>query len=342
MPRTEGARTAPLEIKLAAMRMLDRGMKQKDVADALGYSPVAIWKWREAYKKLGAPGLERRPMTGRPRKLNDRELKKLVFYLAKGPTAYGFKNDIWTLKRITFVIRKEFGVKYHPGHVWKLLQRLGFSRQKPERRAIERNDKEVERWRKKVWPQYRRRTKNPGITMAFLDESGRSEIPTVVATWAPKGKTPTLRHLFRWEKCSIVSAITPAGKLHYRLYLSSIRSEHVVSLLNHLLRKVQGKVLLFLDNGPIHRSKAVRDFLRKNRDRIQERWLPSYAPDLNPVEQVYKRLKYVETANNCPMNVHELLQETRLALERIRKRPKLMPSFFEHAGLSLNMGKLIN
>jgi transposase len=160
-------------------------------------------------------------------------------------------------------------------------------------------------------------------------------VPTVVSTWAPKGKPPALRHLFRWEHCSIVSAITPAGKLHYRLYLSSIKSQHVVSFLNHLLRRIRGKVLLFLDNGPIHRSKTVKDFLRKNRDRIEERWLPPYAPDINPVEQGYKRLKYVETANRCPMSASGLVQETRLALERIRKRPKLIPSFFEYAGLPL-------
>ncbi len=335
MPRTSGAKTASLEVKLVAMRMLDKGMTQKAVADTLGYNPVTIWKWRRAYSGEGEEGLHRKPVSGRPRKLGNRELKKLMFYLAKGATAYGFKNDVWTLKRIAAVIYKEFGVKYHPSHVWKLLQRLGFSHQKPEQRAIERNDEEVERWRKKVWPQYRRRVGNKGTTMAFLDESGRSEIPTVVATWAPKGKPPVLKHLFRWENCSIISAITPGGKLHYRLYLGSVKSTHVVSFLRHLLGRTRGKILLFWDGGPIHRSKAVKEFLHEYRDRIDERRLPPYAPDISPTEQVFRRLKHVETANSCPMNAFDLMQETRAALERIRRRPELVPSFFEHAGLSL-------
>ena len=339
MLRTPGSKTASLEVKLVAMRMLDQGMTQKAVADTLGRNPLTIWKWKKVYKEQGEMGLERQPVSGRPRKLQDRELRKLMFHLAKGATAYGFKNDVWTLKRIAAVIHKEFGVRYHPSHVWKLLQRLGFSHQKPERRAIERDDEEVERWRKKVWPQYRRRVGNRGTTMAFLDESGRSEIPTVVATWAPKGKPPVLKHLFRWENCSVISAITPGGKLHYRLYLGSIKSPHVVSFLHHLLGRVQGKTLLFLDGGPIHRSRAVKEFLRKNRNRIEERRLPPYAPDINPMEQVYRRLKYVETANSCPLGASDLMQETRAALERIRKRPELVPSFFEHAGLPLTGGK---
>ena len=113
--------------------MLDKGMTQKAVADTLGYNPVTIWKWRQAYSGEGEEGLHRKPVSGRPRKLGDRELKKLMFYLAKGATAYGFKNDVWTLKRIAVVIYKEFGVKYHPGHVWRLLQRLGVY--SPEARA---------------------------------------------------------------------------------------------------------------------------------------------------------------------------------------------------------------
>lgn len=339
MPRTRGAKTATLEVKLVAMRMLDQGMAREAVADALGRNPLTIWKWRRAYREQGETGLERQPVSGRPRKLQDRELRKLMFHLAKGATAYGFKSDVWTLKRIAAVILREFGVKYHPGHVWKLLQRLGFSHQKPERRAIERDDREVERWRKKVWPQYRRRAGNRGTTMAFLDESGRSEIPTVVATWAPKGKPPVLKHLFRWEKCSIISAITPGGKLHYRLYLGSIKSPHVVSFLRHMLGRVRGKVLLFWDGGPIHRSKPVREFLRENRGRVEEHRLPPYAPDINPMEPVYKILKHVETANSCPASTSDLMQETRAALERIRRRPELVPSFFEHAGLPLTGGR---
>ena len=247
MPRTAGAKTASLEEKLTAARLLESGVPLTKIAKALGRSRIVVWKWKVAYRKEGEEGLRRKPVSGRPRKLGDKELRKLVFCLAKGPGYYGFPNEVWTLRRISDVIKIEFGVRYHPSHVWKLLARLGFSHQKPRKTAVERDEKEVERWRKRVWPQYRRMTNGGKATIAFLDESGRSEIPTVVATWAPKGKTPVLKHAFRWESCSIISAITPGGRLHYKLYSGSIRSDRVVKFLKHMLRWTPGKLVLFWD-----------------------------------------------------------------------------------------------
>lgn len=341
MPRKHGAKTAPMEVRLAAIRMIKKGVSQNDVSDALGYNRVTIWSWQKAYRRKGEEGLHCKPMSGRPRKLSDAQLRKLPFLLGKGAVAYGFRGDMWTLKRIAFVIRKEFGVNYHPGHVWRVLLRLGFSRQKPERRAIERDDVLVERWKKRVWPQYRRQAARGGKTLIFLDETGRSETPTVVATWAPRGAPPLLRHIGHWDKCSVISGITPAGKLHYRLYLGSINSERVVTFLRHLLGRVPGQMLLFWDGGKIHRADIVKNFLHEHSNRLEVRPLPSYAPDLNPVEQLNRRLKHVETPNCCPASAPELLEETRAALERIRRRPDLVPSYFQHAGLPLMATMLI-
>ncbi len=341
MPRKDGAKTAPLEIRLAAMRMLDKGMAREAVADAVGYHPVTIWHWRRAYRARGRRGLQRKPMRGRPRKLSDAQLRRLPFLLGKGAIAYGFRTDLWTLERIAFVIRTEFGVSYHPGHVWRVLLRLGFTRQKPERRAMERDDMVVERWRKRVWPQYRQQAQRGGKTLVFLDETGRSELPTVVATWAPKGAPPLLRHIGHWERCSLISGVRPDGKLHYRLYAGTINGKRVVAFLRHLINRIPGSIIAFWDGGRIHRAGVVNAFLRDHRDRIEVRRLPPYAPDMNPTEQVNRRLKRVETPNCCPTSMPDLLAETRAAMERIRRRPDLVPSYFEHAGLPLGAGMLI-
>lgn len=160
MSRTAGAKTASFKEKLTAVRLLESGIPLTKVARALAKSRITIWKWKTAYREKGEKGLHRKPVSGRPRKLGDKELKRLVFCLAKGPSHYGFSNEVWTLRRIAHVIKTEFGVEHHPGHIWKLLVRLGFSHQKPQRTAIERDDKEVEHWKRHVWPKYRTRT-NP-------------------------------------------------------------------------------------------------------------------------------------------------------------------------------------
>ncbi len=334
MGRTTGLRSASLEVKLTALRLLKRGLSVSAVADAVGRSRVTIWKWQTAYRRKGEAGLAPRSIPGRPRRLSERQLFRLMFYLARGPEAYGFRGEVWTLKRIAHVIEKEFGVRYDPSWVRRLLLRLGFSNQKPELRAIERDEQRVERFRHRVWPQYRRRVFGRGTTLVMLDESGKSEMPTVVATWAPRGQTPRLRHLFGGSRVSLIGAITPRRKLHYRLYRGRIRSAQVIEFLEHLLRCIPGRIELFWDGGSIHTSGVVQKFLRGH-PRLRTHLLPPYAPDVNPQEQVWHQLKYVELRNVCPASPEELWAETRAAMERIRHRPDLVPSFFEYAGHSL-------
>ena len=97
-------------------------------------------------------GLAAKPHPGPRPRLSDEEKEKLVELLVKGPQAHGYRSDLWTLPRVAEVIEKNFGVRYHPAHVWRILHALGWSCQKPTRRAREGNDEEIERWRKEKWP----------------------------------------------------------------------------------------------------------------------------------------------------------------------------------------------
>lgn len=100
----------------------------------------------------GAEALSAKAVPGRPRKLDEEECQQLLDILLEGALAYGFPNEFWTLKRIARVVEVEFGVKYHPSHVWKILQRFRWSCQVPERRAIQRDDEAIEHWKRYEWP----------------------------------------------------------------------------------------------------------------------------------------------------------------------------------------------
>ena len=336
MGRRPGSRTAPIEVRQAALRLLKTGLSARAVGEALQRSLKTIEKWRLAYRRHGEAGIALKRIPGRPRKLTDRQLFRLVFCLAKGPSAYGFHGDVWTLPRIAKVIEKEFGVRYDPSHVRRLLIRLGFSHQRPELTASDRDEREVRRFRQRVWPQFRRRVNGAQArTLVMLDESGKSVMPVVVATWAPRGKTPRLTHLFRYVHVALIGAITPAGKLYYRLHQRRIHSDQVIGFLRHLMARIPGKIELFWDGGAIHTSKIVERFLDKSKGRLRTHFFPAYAPDVNPQELVWQHLKYVELRNVCPTSAEELAEETRAGMERIRHHPELFPAFFEHAGLSL-------
>ena len=104
----------------------------------------------------GGRGLRPRPTPGRPPKLSEAQKRHLIKVLLRGPLAAGYRTDLWTLQRVAKVIDREFGIQYHPCHVWKLLTGLGWSCQKPERRALQRDEAAIERWKRKEWPRIKK------------------------------------------------------------------------------------------------------------------------------------------------------------------------------------------
>ena len=135
-------------------------------------------------------------------------------------------------------------------------------------------------------------------------------MPTVVRTYAPVGQTPVLHEHLSRDHLSVISAITMEGKLLMMEQERSFKSQDVVRFLRHLLGQIPGKLLVIWDGSPIHRSRAVKDFLASGASsRLKLEQLPGYAPDLNPDEGIWKHLKYVELKNVCCQSLAELKVE---------------------------------
>ena len=138
-------------------------------------------------------------------------------------------------------------------------------------------------------------------------------------TYAPIGQTPILQENLTRDHLSVISGITLEGKLYMMEQERAFRGEDVVRFLKHLMRQVEGKLLIVWDGSPIHRGGAVKDFLASGASsRLQLEQLPGYAPDLNPDEGIWKHLKYVELKNLCCQSLSELRVELRKAKERLR------------------------
>ena len=146
-------------------------------------------------------------------------------------------------------------------------------------------------------------------------------MPCVVRTYAPVGQTPILHEHLSRDHLSVISGITLEGKLLMMEQERSFKSQDVVRFLRHLLGQIPGKLLVIWDGSPIHRSRAVKDFLASGASsRLKLEQLPGYAPDLNPDEGIWKHLKYVELKNVCCQNLSELKVELRKAKERLRHK----------------------
>jgi transposase len=158
----------------------------------------------------------------------------------------------------------------------------------------------------------------------------------LVRTYAPRGKTPVLRVPLSYDHWSVISALTPDGRLLMQMQARAYKGPDVVRFLKHVLRHLPGKLLILWDGAPIHRSQPIKDFLAAGgAKRIQLERLPGYAPELNPDEGIWEYLKRVELKNVCCQDLAELRYELRLATARLRHKREVLKGCIKHAGLVL-------
>jgi transposase len=141
---------------MVAARLFALGKTNPEVAEACGVSLAAVKLWKRAWKEQGSEGLAAKPHPGPARQLSDDDLVRLEKLLLAGAHKAGFASELWTCARVAEVIHERFGVEYHPSHVWKILRKLGWSCQKPEQRARERDESQIEAWRKVEWPRIKK------------------------------------------------------------------------------------------------------------------------------------------------------------------------------------------
>jgi transposase len=147
--------------RLKGARLLAEGMPQAEVARRCAVSRQTVSTWERLLKEKGAAAMKRRPL-GRPRQLSDAQCAELSKLLLEGALAQGFVTELWTLPRVAKLIRERFGVRYSTGHMWHLLRRLGFSCQKPARRASQREEAAIQRWKTKRWPGLKKTPQSAG------------------------------------------------------------------------------------------------------------------------------------------------------------------------------------
>jgi transposase len=149
------------ERRMAAADLFAKGVAQADIARELGVAHQTVSDWHEKWKAGGKKALRGAGRAGRLPKVTDADLAKVERALRRGPLANGYPTELWTLARVSEVIEEVTGVKYHPGHVWRVLRQMGWSRQRPARQASERDAAATETWVNERWPRVKK-TPVPG------------------------------------------------------------------------------------------------------------------------------------------------------------------------------------
>jgi transposase len=201
---------------------------------------------------------------------------------------------------------------------------------------MQRKDQAIEHWRSAVWPALLRQARRERRVLVFVDESGFYLLPGVIRTYAPKARTPVLHGKLSRDHLSVMGGMTPEGKVYTLVRQEPLKGTHCVEFFEHLVKVAGRRMLVIWDGSPIHRRKIVTEFVADLRDQIKLEMLPGYAPDLNPWDEGgWHHLKHVQMANLVSRDLEELHEQFHLAVNRLRKKPKLVQSFFAQAGLAL-------
>jgi transposase len=325
------------------VELVEGGESPSKVAHILGVHETTIHRWRRLARSEA--GLAAKPHQGPTPRLSDEQLAQLERLLLQGAKKHGWANELWTAGRVATLIKRHFGLTYHPEHVRKMLKRrLDWTSQKPQLRAREENDKEVERWLDDEFPRIVRQAWRRDATLVFLDEAGFMLTPTVRRTLAPRGQTPVLTALQRHDRISAISCVTLGVKadqpeLYFELMPQglNVTAADIVTFLDELRRELPGPLTLIWDRHNIHgRARLVKQWLARQEGVVLED-LPGYAPKLNPDEMVWAWLKYGRLANLTPQHVRELRDHLLTELEWATFDRELLAGFFNHAHLGVQL-----
>jgi transposase len=327
-----------------AVELLDQGEPPQAVARILGVARSSLWRWRRL-AQAGPDALAAKPHPGRPPLLTDAQLADLEALLEKGAPAHGWPTDLWTASRVAQLIRRHFGIGLHPEHVRKILKRrLQWSSQKPQRRARERNDQEVERWKGDEFPRIVRQAWVRQAHLVFLDESGFQLTPCLRRTLAPRGQTPVHHAWDRRDRIAAISCLTVSPQVgRLGLYFDllpdnqTVHATDVVAFLRHLRRHLPGPLTVIWDRSTVHdKSRLVRDYLAGRPEVVTEKF-PGYAPELNPDELVWGHTKYGRLANLGAPDTDHLRDHLISELVDLRQNRKMLASFINHVNLPLRL-----
>jgi transposase len=347
---------------LAVQRVVE-GYSTQEVAEFLGVDPSSVRRWFAAYRRHGGDGLTAQPVPGRSPKLTTTQEKIVLRWLSDPPTEYGFTTDLWSAPRLAQLIEQEFDTHFHSHYLstWlrqrveqefdthfhshylsTWLRQRGYTPQKPRRVPRERDDEAIARWLAEDWPRIKQKARRRDACLLLMDESGLLMAPLLRRSWAPRGHpSKSKSKKGHREKVSVAAALW-LPPLRDRLHLAYqplingyFSNVEVAEFLGAAVQGLPGPVIALWDGGTMHKGDPIRALVEESRGRLDIEPLPAHAPELMPVEFLWRWLKYGRLCNFAPRDAHHLNEAVVRELDAIRDNQVLLSSFFHQSDLPL-------
>jgi len=317
-------------MRMQGVKMVRSGMPATAVAQHFMVSVRAAFKWVATFSEGGQNALIAKDGAGRPPKVNAEQMQWVADTVRDyTPDQLKFEFGLWTLHLIGHVIKRQVNMTLSLPTLGKLMNRLGFTPQRPVYRAYEQDAALVQRWHLEEFSRLQARAKARGALIMFADEAGMRTDYHAGTTWAPKGFTPVVRATGQRVSVQIISAIGTNGQPQFMIYEGRGTAEVFRDFLKQLMIGAVQPILLVVDGHSIHKAKIVQEYVQSTDGNLQLYFLPPYSPQLNPDEQVWKNVKE-RVAKQKPVDKWSLRILLNGALVRLQGLPDIVRGFFRH------------
>jgi transposase len=311
-----------------AVEAVQRGEPVSVVARTHAVPLRTVFGWMARYRQGGWHGLREGQRSGRPRKVSGEVMQWLYQAITLGdPRQFQLAFCLWTLGIVRMVLKKEQGVELSKSAVCRLLQQMGLTPQRPIYRSYKQDPKELEKYLKRTFPQLKVLAKRIGAEIYFVDESAVRSDHHRGTTWGAIGQTPVVKDSGDRFGLKLISAVSPRGDMRFAVIEGRMNSDKFIEFLKKLRTDAGKPIIVIADNASYHSSGKVQKFAKES-ETIHLGWLPKYAPELNPDEQVWNQAKarlgklFIESAASMKRNVLNIMRS-------LQKQRSLIQSFFQ-------------
>jgi transposase len=308
--------------RIHALFAIVAGESVTEVAELLHLGEQTVRDYVCAFIRNGVDSLSYKRPSGRPPKLTKTQRKELADWITAGPEAAGYTSACWSTPVICDLILTRFGVEYHPHYVCELLDELGFSFQKARFVSDHLDEAARQQWLTETWPEIRQVAQAQKAMILFGDEASFAQWGSLSYTWAPKGQQPTVKTSGKRKGYKVFGLIDfCSGRLFWKGQTDRFNAESYMAFLEEVLTQTEQHLLLIQDGARYHTSKAMQDFFAAHADRLTKYQLPSYSPDFNPIEYLWRNVKKDATHLKYFADFAELKQKVDKTMQQLATLP---------------------
>jgi transposase len=307
------------------------GMYQAEAARTFRVSRQSVNNWMKKYRFGGLRRL-RAGRRGRPsvQRLAPHQAATAVRLISdRCPDQLKLPFVLWTREAVGELLARRFGVQVSVWTVGRYLHRWGFTPQKPLRRAYERDPELVRKWLQEKYPAICARARRDGAEIHWGDEMGLRSDHQAGRSWGRRGQTPVIPGTGRRFGCNMISTITNRGRLYFMVFKERFTARVFLRFLKRLRRQVGRKVILIVDEHPVHKAGDTTRWLKKQEKNLQMYFLPPYSPELNPDELLNQDVKTNAVGRRRAIDQADLIANVRGYLRSTQKMPHVVRSYFQ-------------